>query len=294
MNSTNRYALIGYIYGLVAAITYGLNPLFALILIHRGMEPAVVLFYRYLLAVPIIGGIMLFKKVDFKVTVRQFYQLAILGILMGISSLTLFKSYEYMNVGIASTLLFVYPLMVVLLMVFFFKEKFSWVTFGAMIFSMAGIGLLYKGEGDVTLSFVGTMLVMASAFTYAVYIVGVKHSSVDSLPSLTVTFYVLLFGMLVFLFNMTVTGSYAAPQGWLEWSDAFCLALFPAAISFLCTTAAINRIGSTPTAILGAMEPVTALLISIMVFKEIVVMREVLGIISIITSVLTVITFSRK
>lgn len=286
--------LIGYVWGLIAAVTYGMNPLFALPLLNSGMAAPTVLFYRYLLAVPIIGFIMVVKGVSFRLGFKSLWQLAVLGTLMAISSLTLFQSYGYMNAGIASTMLFVYPLMVAVLMTVCFKEKFSWITFGALVASMAGIGLLYKGEGGSTLSLAGTLLVMASALTYAIYIVAVRHTSVNKLSPLVTTFYVLTFGMMVFLLNMAITDCYAIPRGWFEWGDAFCLALFPAAISFLCTTEAINKIGSTPTAILGAMEPVTAVVIGIMVFGERLVMREVSGIILIIISVMAVILFGKR
>lgn len=285
------YKKIGYLLGLVAAITYGMNPLFALPLLNDGMQASSVLFYRYLLAVPIIGILMLFKRASFRINFRELFILAILGILMGISSLTLFQSYGYMNAGIASTILFVYPLMVAVIMIIFFKEKFSWITFGALALSLVGIALLYKGNGGVTLSLAGTLLVMVSALTYAVYIVGVKHTAVNHLSPLTVTFYVLMFGMLVFLFNMAATDCYEAPHGWFQWGDAVCLALFPAALSFLCTTESIIRIGSTPTAILGAMEPVTAVVIGILVFNETLTTRDVTGILLIIISVLAVILF---
>lgn len=287
------YKKIGYLLGLIAAITYGMNPLFALPLLNVGMQAPSVLFYRYLLAVPIIAIIMLWKGISFKVNFKDLYILAILGILMGISSLTLFQSYGYMNAGIASTLLFVYPLMVAVIMILFFKEKFSWITFGALLLSLVGIGLLYKGEGGATLSIVGTLLVMASALTYAIYIVGVKHTPVSHLPPMTMTFYVLLFGMLVFLFNMAATDCYEVPHGWFQWGDALCLALFPAALSFLCTTESIIRIGSTPTAILGAMEPVTAVVIGILVFSETLNLREIIGISLIIVAVLAVILYKK-
>ena len=279
----------GYILGLLAAITYGMNPLFALPLLNAGMSASGVLFYRYLLAIPIIGIIMLLKKMSFKTDKRKLITLALLGVLMGISSLTLFKSYGYMNAGIASTMLFVYPLRVAVIMIIFFKERFSWVTFVALALSLLGISFLYKGEGGETLSLVGTLLVMGSALSYAIYIVAVRHTDVKNLPPLTMTFYVLLFGMLVFLFDIATTGNCNTPRGWFQWGDAFCLALFPAALSFLCTTEAILRIGSTPTAILGAMEPVTAVAIGIMVFDESLDTRDVIGIMLIIISVLAVI-----
>lgn len=285
----SAYQKTGYLLGLLAAITYGMNPLFALPLLNEGIPAFSVLFYRYFLAIPVLAVIMLVKDVSFRTDFKNLFTLAILGILLGISSLTLFQSYGFMNAGIASTLLFVYPLMVAVLMILFFKERFSWITFGALALSLSGIWLLFKGGGEASLSLTGTVLVMISALSYAIYIVGVKHTDVKTMPPQTMTFYVLLFGMLVFLCNMAVTGSYDMPRGWFQWGDALCLALLPTALSFLCTTESIIRIGSTPTAILGAMEPVTAVIIGILVFNETLSIRDISGILLIIISVLAVI-----
>lgn len=285
----SAYQKTGYLLGLLAAITYGMNPLFALPLLNAGIPAFSVLFYRYLLAIPVLAVIMLVKDVSFRTDFKNLFTLAILGILLGISSLTLFQSYGFMNAGIASTMLFVYPLMVAVLMILFFKERFSWITFGALALSLSGIWLLFKGNGETSLSLTGTVLVMISALSYAIYIIGVKHTDVKTMPPLTMTFYVLLFGMLVFLCNMAVTGSHDMPRGWFQWGDALCLALLPTALSFLCTTESIIRIGSTPTAILGAMEPVTAVIIGILVFNETLSIRDISGILLIIISVLVVI-----
>lgn len=286
--------LKGYIFGFIAAVTYGMNPLFALPLLRGGMDASAVLFYRYLLAVPMIAVIMFFRHSSFKVSGKEMLLLVVFGILMGISSLTLFESYGYMNAGIASTILFVYPLMVAVIMALFFKEKMTVVTISALVLATVGIAMLYKGEGGATLSLVGTMLVMASALSYAFYIVGVKHTPIKNVPTLTVTFYVLLYGMMIFLFNLLFKGGMSVPHGALQWGSAMGLALFPTAISFLCTTRAIALIGSTPTAILGAMEPVTAVLIGLAVFSESLTARDVSGILMIIVAVMLVILFNGR
>ena len=115
----------GYLLGIVAAATYGMNPLFALPLYEAGMNPDSVLFFRYLFAIPVLGMMIKLRGRDFKLKRKEIFPLIIMGLLVALSSLTLFQSYNYMAAGIASTLLFVYPIMVALIMAFLFKEKLN-------------------------------------------------------------------------------------------------------------------------------------------------------------------------
>ena len=189
----------GYIYGAVAAATYGMNPLFALPLYQDGMDADSVLFFRYLLAIPILWAMIRWRGRDFRLTRRELPALVVLGLLMACSSLTLFLSYTYMAAGIASTLLFVYPILVALIMAIFFKEKISLLTVMCIALALVGIAMLYKGDGDATLSLAGVALVMASSLSYAIYMVGVNLPRVREVPTVKLTFYALLFGFSVFV-----------------------------------------------------------------------------------------------
>ena len=111
----------GYLLGIVAAASYGMNPLFTLPLYKAGMSPDSVLFFRYLFAIPILGGMLLWRGRNFKVKRREMPPFIMLGLLFALSSLTLFQSYNYMEAGIASTLLFVYPILVAVIMATVFK-----------------------------------------------------------------------------------------------------------------------------------------------------------------------------
>ena len=113
----------GYILGIIAAAGYGMNPLFALPLYKAGMNPDSVLFFRYLFAIPVLGIMIKARGRNFKLQRKEVLPLVIMGLLVALSSLALFLSYNYMEAGIASTLLFVYPIMVALIMAFVFKEK---------------------------------------------------------------------------------------------------------------------------------------------------------------------------
>ena len=279
----------GYILGSIAAASYGMNPLFALPLYKAGMDPDSVLFFRYLFAIPLLGIMIKARGRSFKIQRKETFPLIIMGLLVALSSLTLFLSYNYMAAGIASTLLFVYPIMVALIMDMVFKEKLALQTIVCMLLALGGIGLLYKSEDGSTLSLIGTLLVFASSLSYAIYIVGINQTSLKNVATLKVTFYVLLFGLSLFVARLLYSGVLNTPDQWYLWANLLALAVFPTAISFLCTTGAIQYIGSTPTAILGALEPVTAIFFGIAVFGESLTVRESFGLVMIIVAVTFVI-----
>ena len=279
----------GYILGSIAAASYGMNPLFALPLYKAGMDPDSVLFFRYLFAIPLLGIMIKARGRSFKIQRKETFPLIIMGLLVALSSLTLFLSYNYMAAGIASTLLFVYPIMVALIMAMVFKEKLALQTIVCMLLALGGIGLLYKSEDGSTLSLIGTLLVFASSLSYAIYIVGINQTSLKNVATLKVTFYVLLFGLSLFVARLLYSGVLNTPDQWYLWANLLALAVFPTAISFLCTTGDIQYIGSTPTAILGALEPVTAIFFGIAVFGESLTVRESFGLVMIIVAVTFVI-----
>lgn len=279
----------GYILGSIAAASYGMNPLFALPLYKAGMDPDSVLFFRYLFAIPLLGIMIKARGRSFKIQRKETFPLIIMGLLVALSSLTLFLSYNYMAAGIASTLLFVYPIMVALIMAMVFKEKLALQTIVCMLLALGGIGLLYKSEDGSTLSLIGTLLVFASSLSYAIYIVGINQTSLKNVATLKVTFYVLLFGLSLFVARLLYSGVLNTPDQWYLWANLLALAVFPTAISFLCTTGAIQYIGSTPTAILGALESVTAIFFGIAVFGESLTVRESFGLVMIIVAVTFVI-----
>ena len=282
----------GYVLGVIAAATYGMNPLFALPLYEAGMNPESVLFFRYLFAIPVLGAMIKLRGRDFKLKRKEVFPLIIMGLLMALSSLTLFQSYNYMAAGIASTLLFVYPIMVALIMAFLFKEKLTLQTILCIILALGGIALLYKGEDGSTLSLLGVLLVIVSALSYAIYIVAANRPLLREIATLKLTFYVLVFGFSLFLVRVDFGANLHVVDTWYLWGNLLALAVFPTAISFLCTTQAIQYIGSTPTAILGALEPLTAVFFGVTVFGESLTVRVGCGIMMIVFAVTIIVAGS--
>lgn len=296
--------LKGFLFAALAAAAYGTNPVFAKPLYAEGMNPDSVLLFRYLLALMIMAAMMLWKgwrrrkgglslASAFRVNRHSLPQLVLMGLLMSASSILLFVSYNYMPVGIASTLLFVYPLMVAVIMTLCFHERMSWLVVMCLCLVSVGVALLCKtdtaaeegGLYDHQSYITGFALVMASSLSYAIYLVGLNKTRVRTIASMPVTFYVLLFGLTIYLFRIAWGVPLILPHTVSMWLNCLGLGIFPTVISLVFTSLAIQQIGSTRTALFGAFEPVTAVALGVVVLGESISLREALGMILIFVSV---------
>ncbi len=281
--------LRGTVCGIAAAVFYGTNPLGAMNLYADGISTNSTLFYRFGLAVVMLGVMMAVQRKSFALTRRELVTLAILGVFMSTSSTTLYFSFNFMDVGIASTLLFVYPVMVAVIMATLFHEKVTAATVVAILLSLAGIALLNQTGNGTSLSLWGVTLVMLSSLTYAIYIVVVNKSSLR-MSSVKLTFYVLLFGLFtIYGYTLAMGETVQLPVTPKQWMYAAQLALMPTVLSLVLMVIAVHDIGSTPTAIMGAIEPITAVAIGVLVFGENFTPRLALGIVLILTAVLLII-----
>lgn len=282
----------GILNGVIASTSYGMNPLFALPLYAQGIEVNSVLFYRYFFAVIIYFlWLKCVKKISLKVAKCELVPLFFLGIFFSLSSLTLFESFHYIEAGIACTILFIYPVLVALIMAIFFKEKITKTVVSAIFLTSIGIALLYKGKPDSVLSLKGVAIVLASALLYAFYIVGVKNiKSIKSMNSAKLSFYVMLFGLLVYVVNLKFCTNLQGLTTITAWLFVIGLAIFPTIISLETIGIAIKLIGSTNTAILGALEPLTAIFFGILFFNESLTLRISIGVILILFGVFLIIS----
>ena len=352
----------GFFFGILAAVSYGVNPLGAKYLYEEGFNVESVLFYRYGLAALIIGVIMVGKIItgrkvastlrqalctassatgtpsatepqssvtepveatgyeSFKVSRGELSTLIALGLLFVVSSLTLYCSFLYMDSGVACSLLFVYPVMTAVLMAMLYGEKITKTTAAAIALSLVGVLLLYKGGGETVLSTVGVLLVMVSALSYALYIIVANRASAPEsgleashnrfskylphratihrldMSAMKLSFYVLIVcAVSMVLFSLTSPERHLMPLATgREWGYSLMLAIVPTVFSLVSMGIAVRIIGSTPTAIMGALEPLTAVVIGLTVFHEALTVNLVAGILLILTAVITIILSKGK
>lgn len=268
----------GYALAALAAAAYGTNPAFAVPLYSDGMNPVSVLLFRYGLCLPILAIMAFVRKKSLKLHRHEIMPVAVLGILMAVSSLTLFEAYNYMNSGVASTLLFIYPVLVAVLMTFFYHEKFRVTTGLCLVIMGAGLLLMLRTDGEVTISTWGCVLVFLSSLTYALYLVMTNvNKIVRTVSTLKLLFWQFLIGSCLFIFVMALGTPLTLPSQSWGWFNLVALALLPSVISLGFTTEAIHCIGSTATAIFGALEPLTAVVLSVVILGQTMTPREIVG-----------------
>ncbi len=277
----------GIIFGTLAAISYGTNPLFALYLYLGGIRVNSVLFYRYAIAVILYAlWIKLISKKSLKIPKKSILPLFILGLLFSGSSLALFMSFKYIDAGIACTILFIYPVIVAFIMHLFFREKINKTTIFSLILTTIGICLLYKGPNNTSINPKGIYVVLLSALLYALYIVGVKNiKSIKQIKSDILSFYVMLFGLFLYIFNLKFCTELQIINTPFLWLCAVGLAIIPTIISIETITLSIKLIGATKTALLGSLEPITALFFGVVLFNQHLDAKIILGIILVLFGV---------
>ena len=258
----------GFLYAVITSATFGLIPLFTLPLLREGMNIPSILFYRFFIAVLMLGLLAFFTRRSLRVTKNELGVLAGLSVLYIGSAVFLFWSYHYLASGIATTMMFLYPVFVALIMIYVFKEKNSFWTMLAIGLAVAGVALLSWNGKAGGVSFRGILLAVLSGFSYGIYIIAVNKSSVRNMSSDKLTFYVFLFTALFLLAGAGSMGWLQPAPGWKSDLNLTILALIPTVVSNLTLVLAIKEIGSTFCSVLGAMEPVTAMTVGVWVFGE--------------------------
>ena len=278
----------GVVLAIISAICYGMNPLGALFLYEEGLNVNSVIFYRFIFASILLAIFMIIKKDSFYLKFKEIILLALLGLLFGISAISLFNSFLYMDAGLASTVLFIYPIFVAIIMALFFKEKNSIITILSIVFAFLGVVLLYESDGANVSNF-GIFLVIVSSLCYAIYIVIINQYL--KMSALKVTFYSMLFCTITILIHSFFDSSLNIMPlvNFNMWFYTIFLALVPTIISLLFLIKAIQLIGSTSASILGALEPLTAVLIGVYVFNEKITFWLVIGIVFILFGVILIV-----
>lgn len=276
----SRNAILGYPAGIITGVTYGLNPLFAMPLIREGASISAILFFRYSLAVVLLGAWLALRRQRFSVSWQQISVLLVLGVLYTASSTLLFEAYSYVSSGIATTLVFLYPVLVAIIMVFLGVVP-SWKVWCAIAVTFLGVVIMTQGGGSGAMNPVGVMLSVASALSYSFYIVIINRSKVIAgISNTLLTFYALTVGAVFFLLRVFMSdGSIThGISGAGAWMNLLGLALLPTIVSTASLAVATRNIGATKASVLGVFEPVTAILVGTVVFGEPLTSSIVLGI----------------
>ena len=280
MKKLSRNAIIGYPAGIITGITYGLNPLFAVPLMNNGASIESILFFRYTFAVVLLAAFLILTRQSFRITARQAGVLLALGLLYTSSSIFLFEAYNYIASGLATTLIFLYPVLVAIIMVFL-RVVPSWPVWLSIAATFGGVIIMTQGSGGDSLNPIGIALSLGSALVYALFIVIINRSkAIAQISNTLLTFYSLTVGAIVFLGKISFSDApiSAGITTGGDWLNLAGLALLPTIVSTATLAIATRNIGATKASVLGVFEPITAILIGTLMFGEPLTTNILLGI----------------
>lgn len=268
----------GFVYGLLSSCSFGLIPLFTLPLMAQGMNTGSILACRFGISALVMGLLLAIRREPLVIAGADALRLGALSFFYAAAAVTFFFAFRCLDSGLVATLQFSYPVYVVLIMICFLHEKARLSTFAAMFMAMAGVALLSLHDGGTgRFSLLGIGVALFSAVLNALYVVGIQAVRLRVSSGLSITFYLMLFGSLYSLLYAVWDASLTLPRGWAQWGELLLLGVITGVVSNLTLVAAIRRIGSTLASVLGAMEPVTAVSVGVLVFHEPFTLRSAAG-----------------
>ncbi len=284
----------GVVSAIISAAAFGLITLFIIPIVKsETLNSVSILLYRLLFATVGIGIAALIKKESFRLKFRDIPKIGFLGLFYSSCALFLLLAYTISPNGsaILTTLHYLYPVIVMIVMVFAFKERFSIRLAIAALIAISGVAIMTMSgsETSTNVSFLGIVYVLFSVIAYAVYIVGNNKIGVGHIPHTILTFYILLAGVITITLYGLLTDEILPLNNIDALINLLLLAIICTVLSNLTLLYAIKKVGSTTTSILGSVEPLVAIFVGVFIFNEEISLFAYFGAIMIIASVMVVV-----
>ncbi len=277
---------------IISATIFGSMPLMAKVVYEAGGNAISLTFYRFLLILPFLYFFI--KKNEnetLKITKEELKKITFVGTLgYGATALLLYLSYNYIPSGMATTIHFIYPVFVILGCILFFKEKPSIIKIIAVILCLLGILMFYDGKGDI--NFTGVFLAFASSITFAFYTVYLDKSGLKKMSTIKLTFYLcLIASIMMFVFSI-VTKTFTINMKPIGWFMALFLSLSVGlGVNFF--QIGIKIVGPQSTSILSTFEPITSVIIGVLILNEDFGLRTIIGTGLILIAVIMISVFEK-
>ena len=294
-----RIALNGIFYASISSASFGFSPIFSLALIAAGLSNLDVLSYRWSVAAIVLVIYALSKKKSLRLnSFDEVWKIILLSALRAITSITLLIGYANIASGIASTINFMYPVVVTLCMMIFFGEQKSWINIGAIGLSLLGVYLMASGDGlrveggDTAL---GLTCSLISALSFAAYYIVMKRAKADKIEVVKLTTWIMLMSAIYFIAaNFIFNGKMTIVTDGKLWISILGLGLWATMVSNFTGVKAVRRIGPTLTSIMGALQPLTAVILGVAFLNEHLSVKTVIGIGLIMAAVMIIVQHQSK
>lgn len=260
----------GFVLAIISGASFGLIPLFTIPVKAAGMGYSSIILYRFLFGAVFMLAFLLYRQVSLRITWGDFWRISILSLLYIICAATLFISYSYISSGVATSLIYTNPIWCTVIGLLFLGERLSLKNGIAIFLATLGVMLLSGFfSDDARFSAFGVLLGLCSGIGYGAYLVMLPRLKIHKMPTLKLTFYVFSNAFLyVALYTLFFEGGIDHIRDTPSLTNLLLLGLLPTAFSNICVTMALRIVDTTVVAILGAFEPLTAMVIGVILLGE--------------------------
>lgn len=277
----------GLLATMISAVFFGFIPLFVKTICAGGGNSVSAAFYRFLLSVPVIYIYLKAQGISMRVTRTEFAKIALITIFgYGGTAVLLFSSYNFIPSGMSTTIHFMYPVFTILGCMIFFKEKVSPLKLLCVALCFGGILLFYNGESGG--SVLGMALSFLSGVTYAFYTIYLEKSGLQKMENLKLIFYMNTVAAAMILVMALLTAQFTLRLTPLAWGTAVFFATATSLIGVLGYQIGVKCIGPQNAAILSTFEPITSVIVGVLVYREAFSARTLLGCLCVLSAVVIV------
>lgn len=289
----------GVFYASISSASFGFSPLFSLGLLSAGLSSFDVLSYRWFIAGLVLMIYAACKKKSLRLnSFEEAWKIILISALRSITAITLLIGFANISSGIASTINFMYPVIVSVCMMVFFGEKRSLMDIMAILVSIFGVYLLASGDSIIVEggnTRLGLICSLISAFSFAAYYIVMKQVKADKIEVVKFTTWVMMLSTVYFIACAFIfDGKLTIVTDGRSWLNILGLGLWATMVSNITGVKAVRRIGPTQTSILGALQPVTAVILGVLFLGEHLYLRSCVGILLILISVSIVVMHQKK
>lgn len=273
----------GYVYSILSAVIYGLMPLMAKYIYADGVNALTLVFLRNFLALPSLALLAFFESKTLKIKIKPFFSISILSFLgCTITPILLFSSYNYIPSGTATVFHFIYPTLVVIIGLIFLRKKIAKTTLLSIVLCFVGIVLFYNKQD--AFHFGGAGLALASGVTFATYVVLLSKFNNLKNSGFMFSFYIALWSSIITFVISILTKQLSLPTTISGWGLCVLFALSVTTGAVVLFQQGAFIIGGEKTAILSTLEPITGVIVGVLVLNETCRFNTVIGSIFVIAA----------
>ena len=278
---------------IISALIYGFTPVLCSMTYEYGNNPYSLTFFRSLLVLPVLAVLLIKNKISLRLNKDEFIKMMIISLFGAVfTTLLLYSSYTYIGVGTATTLHFMYPLFVLVICHFIYRDHITTRQYISLALAMIGI-VCFIDFNDFS-RIQGIAMALISGVTFAVYLVGIEKAGLSSMNNYKLSFYlsaIVSVSLLVFnIFSNQIVFNQPVSNYFLM----VCIGLLASFIALIFLKIGIEELGSTLASMFCLFEPISSVVFGFFLLNESVGFMKILGCLFIIVAMALLVMKKKK